>query len=275
VRKAFCAVVLALGLIGAAPAPEVKLWRLDCGSMDFKDIDPFSDSWAYSGQPKKLTVGCFLIRHGDRYMLWDAGLGAELVGRTVEVAPGVTTELRETISSQLARIGVKPEQVSLLGVSHNHGDHIGQAAAFPAARLLIGKGDWDQISKKPHHPALEPSRLKPWMEGNAPKELIEGDKDVFGDGSVVMLATPGHSPDHHALLVRLKNSGAVLLTGDLYHFREQVTRRGVPRFNFDRAATLASFDRFDATARNLNATVIIQHEQDDIAKLPAFPKAAD
>jgi glyoxylase-like metal-dependent hydrolase (beta-lactamase superfamily II) len=99
------------------------------------------------------------------------------------------------------------------------------------------------------------------------------DLDVFKDGRVVMLTTPGHTPGHNALLVRLA-SGPVLLTGDLYHFTEQVANRGVPPFNHNRADTLASMDRFDRIGRNLKAKVIIQHEPADIAKLPAFPKAA-
>ena len=97
---------------------------------------------------------------------------------------------------------------------------------------------------------------------------------MFGDQSVVILDMPGHTPGHKALLVRLK-SGPVLLTGDLYHATEQVANRGVPSFNTNRADTLASFDRFQAIAKNLGAKVIIQHEPADIAKLPAFPKAAE
>jgi N-acyl homoserine lactone hydrolase len=274
-KKVLAVAALAFGLIGAAPAPEVKLWRMDCGSFDVSDLNSFSDSWAYTGQSKKITNSCYLIRHGQINFLWDAGLGAELIGKPNEMSPGVRIELRESLVSQLAKLGMKPEQVDMIGVSHNHGDHISQAASFPGAKLLIGAGDWDQITAESRHPQLEPARLKPWIEDGAPKELVRGDKDIFGDGSVIMIATPGHTSDHHSLLVRLKNRGPVLLTGDLYHFTEQRERNGVPPYNWSRADTLASFDRFNAIARNLNATVIIQHEPADIAKLPAFPKAAD
>lgn len=275
-RKVLFAAALAFGIIGAAPAPtpEVQLWRLDCGNFTFGDKNFFSDSWAYTGQSQPVTDSCYLIRHGKDYMLWDTGIGAEFVGPMTEMLPGVTGELKESIVTQLARIGVKPEQVTIVGISHNHGDHIGQAASFPKAKLLIGALDWEQITAK-DHARLEPERLKPWIEGGAPKELVRGDKDVFGDGSVMMITTPGHTPDHHVLLIRLKNKGPVLLTGDLYHFAEQRERNGVPPFNFNRADTLASFDRFNAIAKNLNATVIIQHEIADVAKLPLFPKAAD
>jgi glyoxylase-like metal-dependent hydrolase (beta-lactamase superfamily II) len=89
-----------------------------------------------------------------------------------------------------------------------------------------------------------------------------------------MLNTPGHTPGHHSLLVRLKEMGPVLITGDLSHFHENYDSDGVPTFNTDRAATLASLDRFKKIATNLKATVIIQHDARDVSKLPAFPASA-
>ena len=78
---------------------------------------------------------------------------------------------------------------------------------------------------------------------------MTGDKDVFGDGSVIMLNTPGHTPGHHSLLVKLKGKGNVLITGDLAHFRENYDSNGVPTFNTSRADTLASLDRFKQARR--------------------------
>ena len=91
---------------------------------------------------------------------------------------------------------------------------------------------------------------------------------------VIMLDMPGHTPGHHSLLVKLKDKGDVLLTGDQAHFRENYDIERRADFNFNRADTLASFDRFKQIAKNLNATVIIQHDPRDIDKLPAFPAAA-
>jgi glyoxylase-like metal-dependent hydrolase (beta-lactamase superfamily II) len=89
-----------------------------------------------------------------------------------------------------------------------------------------------------------------------------------------MLNTPGHTPGHHSLLVRLKEKGAVLLAGDVVHFHENYDTSGVPIFNTDRADSIASIDRFKKIAVNLKATVIIQHDARDVGKLPAFPAAA-
>lgn len=276
--KLWAALIAGLTLAGAASAPtapEVKLWRLECGHVGNADLDMFADSYALAGQRKDMVISCYLIRHGDTYMLWDAGFGAELAGKIEEPIPGVTVSVKRTLVDQLREIGVKPEQVSILGLSHMHYDHVGQAASFPKAKLLIGAEDLAILSTYPNNPLLEPHRLDPWFKGGAPKEGVTGDKDVFGDGTVTMLALPGHTPGHHGLLVRLKNKGSVLISGDLYHVADQAAVSGVARFNMDRVQTLSSQQRFAALVAALKPVTIIEHEPADVARLPAFPEAAN
>ena len=251
------------------PAVKVSLTRLDCGAIQVSDFDIFSDTYLYPGKPKSLTSSCYLIRHGNRALLWDTGVDGALARRPAATQGVFTISLKERLVDQLARIGVKPADVTFVGVSHYHDDHTGQAADFPGATLLMGSGDWDAVKARPE----TAKRFTPWISGGSKVEPVGRDKDVFGDRSVVILDMPGHTPGHKVLLVRLK-SGPVLLTGDLYHATEQVANRGVPSFNTNRADTLASFDRFQAIARSLKAKVIIQHEPADIAKLPAFPASA-
>lgn len=269
-KKLMAALVAFAALTGFQGAPQktgVEMWRLDCGSAMVNDLDLFSDTFAYVGQKKRLIDSCYLIRHGSQYLLWDTGFPAELVGRTPPPGPLVPS-LSVTIKDELRRIGVAPEQVSFVGISHRHDDHTGQMAGFPGATLLIGAGDFETLKKR-GSPAVAP-----WTGAGAKLELLTGDRDLFGDGSVVLLSTPGHTENHHSLLVRLASTGPVLLTGDLYHFAENARTHGVPTFNTDRAATLASMDRFDTIARRLRAKVVIQHEEADVAKLPAFPESA-
>jgi N-acyl homoserine lactone hydrolase len=253
----------------ATPATQLSLWRLDCGDIRVSNLDVFSDAFLYVGQQKDLTDSCYLIRHGDRYLLWDTGLPAALVGTSREQGPFRMT-LRASLRDQLSRINVRPEQINFVGISHNHFDHIGQAADFPGATLLIGAPDLEEIRGAPAYAA----QFQPWLQGGGTVQTVTGDHDVFGDGSVVMLALPGHTPGHHALLVRLRGRAPVLLSGDQFHFTEQVRNNGVPSFNVNRADTLASSQRLLTIADSLDAELIIQHEPADIAKLPAFPEAA-
>jgi glyoxylase-like metal-dependent hydrolase (beta-lactamase superfamily II) len=251
-------------LAAQAPAAAVFLTRLDCGTSTAPtDVGGrMSDTYAYSGLKVQLTFSCYLVKHGDDYMIWDTG---NPVGNS-------PTAPKTSLVDLLGQLKVTPDQVKYVAISHYHGDHTGQVSSLPHATLLIGKGDWDVITQG--NAAANPASFANWVSGGGKVEPLAGDKDVFGDGTVVILNTPGHTPGHHSLLVRLKEKGPVLITGDLAHFRENYDSNGVPSFNTDRAATLASLDRFKSIARNLNATVIIQHDARDIGKLPTFPASA-
>lgn len=261
------AIALMLAAPAAAQAPKLQLWRLDCGKLLIKDFNSFfSDTFEYRSGPREIVGSCYLIRHMDHYLLWDTGYAVSYKGKTTDRGALAVT-LDKTIAEQLAAIGVKPEQVTAIGISHLHSDHTGQAREFPNAKLVVGKGDFE-LTKGDNDPFI------PWRGDKPSLQLMHGsDIDVFGDGSVIALNLPGHTPDHMALLVKLA-SGNVLLTGDLYHATEAREKKGVPPFNTSRAETLASIDRFERLAKTFNARVIIQHEPADIAKLPAFPGSA-
>ncbi len=264
--------VAQLPVAKSAPQP-TKIVRLDCGTLAANNVDAFSDTDAYIGQGKPLTSSCYLIKHGDTYMLWDTGLSAAMKGLKLDPKAAFGATVTATIPEQLATLGIKPEQISMIGISHYHFDHTGQAATFPAATLLTGKGDVDAL--KAGAPGVDAKPLAPWITGASKVEGVVGDKDVFGDGTVRMIDLPGHTPGHHGLLVTLTSGKKILLTGDVTHFRENYDSNGIPSFNTNRADSLASLDRFKALAKNTGATVIIQHDARDVGKLPAFPNWAE
>lgn len=264
-RPTLLAFLFALAALPAAaqPAAEVSLTRLDCGT-GFNDQRRFSDTFAYSEPRVPFTFSCYVVKHGDDYMVWDTGY-----------APGSHANA-PTVSllDQLAQMKVRPEQVKFVGISHFHADHTGQLGSLPNATLLIGALEWAALTAPTPMAGANVAGFKHWMGGGGKVETQAGDKDVFGDGTVVILRTPGHTPGHQALLVRLKEKGAVLLSGDAAHFHENYENNGVPGFNFDRAQTVASLERMKQIQKNLKATVIIQHDPRDIGKLPVFPASA-
>jgi N-acyl homoserine lactone hydrolase len=266
-------IVASLGFAAAAASAqtgaELSLTRFDCGkTTTLADVSRFSDVAAFKGLSVQLTFSCYLVKHGNDYLVWDTGNPAASGSAPAPTAP------KSSLVEQLAQLHLLPEQITFVGISHYHGDHAGQLASFPAATLLIGKADWDAVNDAKPNAAINPANFAHWINGGGKVEPVSGDRDVFGDGSVVMLNTPGHTPGHHSLMVKLKEKGNVLITGDLAHFRENYDSNGVPTFNVSRADTLASLDRFKQLATNLHATVIIQHDARDIDKLPAFPAAA-
>jgi N-acyl homoserine lactone hydrolase len=256
---AFAGAMVGLG----AQAQDISLTRLDCGS-GVNDPRRFTDTFAYTETTKPFTFSCYVIKHGNDVMVWDTGY-----------LPGsVPNATNKPIVDLLKQINVNPDQVRFVGISHFHADHTGQLAPFKNATLLIGKGDWDGVVSTPPMGGANANGFKVWIDEKRKVEPQSSDKDVFGDGSVVMLRTPGHTPGHSVLLVRLKEKGPVILIGDLTHFRENYASNGVPGFNWDRAQTIASLERVKQIEKNLKATVIIQHDPRDIEKLPAFPAAA-
>jgi N-acyl homoserine lactone hydrolase len=262
-----CGAIVLAGLQAPAlAAPDMSVARLDCGTPQAPVAvnQRFSDTYSYGDLKIQFVYSCYLIKHGDQYLLWDTGHAMT----TPNVAPKVS------IVDQLAKIEVKPEQINFVGISHYHADHTGQVASFPQATLLIGKGDWDAITSPKPAEGVNFKPFEGWIKGENKVEPVALDKDVFGDGSVIMLYTPGHTPGHHSLLVKLPQMGAVIITGDAAHFRENYESDGVPWFNYDRAQTIASLERLKKIAANSNATVIIQHDARDIEKLPTFPAAA-
>jgi glyoxylase-like metal-dependent hydrolase (beta-lactamase superfamily II) len=250
----------------AQAAPEVSLARLDCGTPQAPTAvnERFSDTYAYGDLKLQFVFSCYLIKHGNDYMLWDTGHAM--------TAPNVAPKV--SLVDTLAKIDVKPGQIKYVGISHYHADHTGQVASFPKATLLIGAKEWDAITS-PNPP--QGANVKPfesWIKGESKVEPQPIDKDVFGDGTVIMLRTPGHTPGHSSLLVKLQEMGPVIITGDAAHFRENWDSDGVPSFNYDRAQTVASIERLKKIAANLKATVIIQHDARDVGKLPVFPAFA-
>jgi glyoxylase-like metal-dependent hydrolase (beta-lactamase superfamily II) len=260
--------LLAIGVFtalpaAAQPAPEVTLARLDCGT-GFNDQRRFSDTYAYTEPRVPFTFSCYVIKHGDDIMVWDTGY-----------QPGSNPSAPKiSLVEQLAQLNIKPEQVKYVGISHFHADHTGQLGSLTNATLLIGEREWAAITAPKPMAGANVAAFTPWISGGSKVEPQAADKDVFGDGTVVILRTPGHTPGHQSLLVRLKEKGAVILSGDAAHFRENYEHDGVPSFNYDRAETIASLERLKQIEKNLKATVIIQHDPRDIDKLPAFPAVA-
>jgi glyoxylase-like metal-dependent hydrolase (beta-lactamase superfamily II) len=254
------------GLAFPAQAADLALTRLDCGTPQAPTAvnERFSDTYSYGDLKLQLVFSCYLVKHGDQYLLWDTGHAMT----TPNFAPKVS------IVDQLAKLDIKPEQVKYVGISHYHGDHTGQVASFPKATLLIGAREWDAITAPKPAEGVNYKPFENWAKGEGKVEPLTLDKDVFGDGSVIVLRTPGHTPGHSSLLVRLPQTGAVILSGDAVHFRENYDSDGVPAFNYDRAQTVASIERIKKLVASQKAQLIIQHDARDVDKLPAFPAAA-
>lgn len=258
-----------------------KLYRLDCGTIEVLDLNIFSDTDQYVGQSKILTNSCYLINAGTNWLLWDTGFPSSLATEEGgQKSDYFVNTLAVTVEEQLDKIGLMPEDITHVGISHAHFDHIGNIAAFPNAKIIIQKAEYELLTKElkvaqDHH--FNPLTFE-FFKDKKNRDRVEpvtADYDFFGDGRVKAISLPGHTPGHMALKISLVNNGTVILSGDQWHFKENLVSNGVPIFNHSRVGTLASSDRLKHMAKNTNAKLILQHEPAHVGLLPVFPEFLD
>ena len=207
-------------------------------------------------------------------MIWDAGLDDELV-RIPEgkvFAHDVRGIVRRTLASQLAEVGVAPGDVTVIAFSHAHFDHVGNSKMFTRARWYVQENEYEAMFGPDYGKYGFLPELYATMQSNETVKL-HGDHDVFGDGSVRIISTPGHTPGHQSLLVRLPTAGPVILSGDVAHFRDNLRHRRVPAFNSDHDATRASMDRIEALADSEEAILLINHDAAQSSTVRYAPSA--
>ncbi|MCU4119094.1 N-acyl homoserine lactonase family protein [Variovorax sp. N23] len=257
---------------GSIPPVSIKLYTLDCGLTEFQGAgsDVFSDTGEYEGKSLELPTPCFLIQHGKDWLLWDTGLSDKLaVLPNGQEKFGGRFSVRRTLAAQLKELSLKPDDIRYVGISHLHFDHTGNIGLFPRSTFIVAASELASARGKPKPFGVDTASIRP-LSGS--KILASDmDHDVFGDGTVKMLKTPGHTHGHRSLIVKLPQAGVVLITGDLYHTRLNYEKGLIPRIN-DRAETMASIDRFARIRTITDARVVIQHSPEDFASMPAFPR---
>jgi len=253
-------------LAGVASAEVQRLYVLDCGRNLGRDQARWSPG-VNEGKPIEFSDNCYLIRHDKGLLLWDTGVPDAVAAMPdgMVVANGAITYRRaKTLAAQLIELGVKPADVTYVAVSHTHGDHVGNVALFGSSTVLIQAAEYDWAMAGPNKPAFAAAQKF---------EKLAGDHDVFGDGSVTILSTPGHTPGHQSLLVRLPKIGYIVLSGDAVHFRDNWEHKRVPSMNVNREQTLASLQRIQTVMDERRAQLWINHDKpqsDGLRYAPAY-----
>jgi N-acyl homoserine lactone hydrolase len=274
------ALVASATFVGAAcgatgTVSQVRLYALDCGHATFTDMGMFSDTGEYDGKPGKIADPCFLIQHPKGVLLWDTGLGDRFAAHPegVDVMPGIHVTVSATLVDQLKSLGLDPAAVTYVAFSHFHFDHTGNANEFTKSVWIINKSELSAALSASPPSGEQPDTFSGYK--SAKTQMIDGDYDVFGDGTVRILKAPGHTPGHQVLEVHLPKSGTVILSGDLYHLSANREFKRVPVVNTDRSNTLASMDRIEKIAKNTHARVIVQHDPQVFDSLPKPPAYLD
>jgi N-acyl homoserine lactone hydrolase len=245
-----------------------RLYILNCGEGIAGDISRWSPGFN-EGKSMDFVDNCYLIKHSQGWLLWDTGVSDSVAAMPNGLAPSDPRSIHwrrpKTLAAQLDQLGLKPSDIKAIAVSHTHPDHVGNVEMFPAAMLYVQKAEyeWPGANNAP--------RFKP----EHPVTKLEGDRDVFGDGSVVILSTPGHTPGHQSLLVKLPKTGAILLSGDAVHFKENWDNRRVPSMNFNKDETVASMQKISDTLAREKAQLWINHDKAQRDTLKMSPQFYD
>jgi N-acyl homoserine lactone hydrolase len=253
--------------------PAVRLYVLDAGLIECADYAMFSPN-AGPDVRQDLSVRSYLVVHSQGTLLWDTGIedaiGALPEGRRI-IDP-IVFKVPRTLRSQLAEIGVDPPDVDYLGLSHLHIDHVGNIDLFPESTVLLQQAEYDAG----FGPNAEELTLIPETYAALSKDRIRtvhGDHDVFGDGSVVITALPGHTPGHQGLLVRLRDSGPILLATDITYSAQDYADAAVRASNVDLERSRRSIETAKRIEREEGATVWLHHDlegQRDVRMAPGF-----
>jgi N-acyl homoserine lactone hydrolase len=262
------------------PGP-LRLYVLDCGSIHVADTARY-ELRREEVETSELSVACFLVVHRKGALIWDVGAvpdsewqptGSTVVHR-LSLPDGQTRDipLMRPLGEQLAELGYPPSKIRYIALSHYHYDHTANANSFADSTWLVRRVERDAMFATPAPGTTRPNtyaRLK-----SAKTILIETDEyDVFGDASAVIKSAPGHTPGHQMLLLRLKNTGPVLLSGDLYHFPQERTLNRFPVFEFDREQSRRTRMEIDDFLKTTGASLWIQHDfisNSGLRKAPAY-----
>jgi N-acyl homoserine lactone hydrolase len=251
----------ALGVLAITAAPDRsssqsgvdRLYILNCGEGVAGDVSRWSG--VDVGKSMPMADNCYLIHHAQGWLLWDTGVTDAVAAMPNGQAPTDPRAIHwyrpKTLAAELTAVGLKASDVKYVAISHTHPDHIGNVELFPQSLLLVQKAEYEWPNQQGG------ARFKP----EHPVKKLEGDYDVFGDGSVTIISTPGHTPGHQSLLVKLPKTGAIVLSGDAAHFKSNWDNRRVPSINYDKEKTSASMQRIADVLTKEKAQLWINHDK--------------
>jgi N-acyl homoserine lactone hydrolase len=239
----------------------IQIYTFDAGVIHIHGVRFINRQGAVETRNMTDPNHCYLIQHPQGLLMWDAGLPdaiTKMPGKTLTRGK-YTFELQRTLQSQLDEIGFRGEEVNALAFSHLQIDHGGNAELFPQAKVLLQSAEYAMAFGEE---AGKWGYRRSDYECLAQQEVVQldGDEDVFGDGKVILLSAPGHTPGHQVLFVDLEHPGPVLLSGDLYYAAKDPLEGWLPAWNFNQEQTWETMARLEQFAGEHGARWIINHQ---------------
>ena len=277
-RIAVLAAVAALWSLGAAAQPArpatPRIYIFDDGGI--KGLDPklFNFERSELKEVDFIDVS-YLIVHPRGTLMFDSGEIADAELKAGPTTKGVMSADKPLLP-QLAAAGYQPADINYFALSHYHGDHTGNANEFAGATWIVQKAERDFMfaADHPQGTIIDVTSFAKLKDAKT-KILNNENFDVFGDGTVVLMSAPGHTPGHQVLAVKLAHRGLVVLAGDLYHYPEERTTGRTPTFEFNAEQSKASRAKIEKFVKDNHAELWIEHDIATHASLPRSPQFVD
>ena len=282
------ALTAAVAIAAARPVPvsvqtkapavtSLRLYVFDCGTLtpNQEGVERYHVTMKEVGEIR-MPVPCFLIVHPRGTLMWDVGVipdsvvEAQANNAKANVNPTVAAVVTRTLKSQLAQVGYKPEDITYVAISHAHIDHTANLNAFARSTWLTRTAERDFMWAE-NNPRVNPT-FYPALKTRKVTVIDKDEYDVFGDGSVILKAAPGHSPGHQVMVLNLPKTGRIMIAGDLYHYpQERTFRRPPPDTEFSVQQSAASRVMIEEYLKKTKTEIWISHDFVANAKLKKSP----
>jgi N-acyl homoserine lactone hydrolase len=272
------AIVALVGCASTTPqtASVQRIYVIDCGESHATDLSRWTPGQNV-GKPYVFGNYCYLVKHAKGSLLWDSGNPdrvAAMPNGLVNPAGTLTAFMKKPLADSLNEIGLAPSDIQHFAMSHSHGDHAGNANLFARSTIYMQQAEYDAVfGPEPQKYNFTASNFDKLRDAKIVR--LNGDHDVFGDGSVVIKSAPGHTPGHQALMVRLPKTGPVLLTGDLVHLVFNWELGIVPPFNFDVPRSRRTIEEMKAYVAKTGAKVWVNHDPEQHRSIPKAPQSIE
>ena len=282
IARALAGALLAVLLVGGCAqfqkqSSVERMYVIECGENHVSDLSRWTPG-INVGKAHVFSDHCYAIKHAKGWMLWDSGNPDRYAAmpngfRAGPNAP-ITAFMKKPLAESLREIGLLPGDIEYFAMSHSHGDHAGNANLFSGATLYMQASEYDAVfGPEPQKYNFVAANFEKLRYAKAVR--LNGDHDVFGDGTVMIKSAPGHTVGHQVLVVKLRNTGPVMLTGDMVHLVYSWENRIVPGFNFNVEQSGRSIDAMKAYAKQVGAKVWVTHDKEQHTGIPKSPRYVD
>lgn len=260
----------------------IKLYMFQSGTQKCKVHDIKMNQGI--GEAYEIPVPWFLLTHPNGNVVIDGGLAVEGLadprgywGAAVDSYEPIMAQSQGCVA-QLAALGIMPPDIRFVVLSHLHSDHTGGIGRFPNATHVVQRREYEYAFTPDWFAAAAYARKdfdRPGLRWHFLEAETNDFYDLFGDGVLRTVFTPGHTLGHQSLLVTLPASGPMLLTADAVYTMDHWHEQALPGFMASAVDTVRSVRKLHALTARVGATLVPGHDPETWSSFSLAPRFYD